>query len=74
MNYDFQPVDKLVDQVKGNTKFLNKVLFSRVSWWCYRAFFLSPRSSKFTTHSYKKRTVVKKLLARKILVLVLQFF
>jgi len=31
MNYDFQPVDKLVDQVKGNTKFLNKVFFSRVS-------------------------------------------
>lgn len=32
MNYDFQPVDKLVDQVKGNTNFLNKVLFSRVSF------------------------------------------
>jgi hypothetical protein len=31
MNYDFQPVDNLVEQVKGNTKFLNKVFFSRVS-------------------------------------------
>jgi len=30
MNYDFQPVDKLVDQVKSNSNFLSKVLFSRV--------------------------------------------
>jgi hypothetical protein len=30
MNYDFEPVDALVEQLKGNTNFLQKVLFSRV--------------------------------------------
>ncbi len=30
MDHEFRPVDALVEQVKGNTNFLQKVLFSRV--------------------------------------------
>ncbi len=29
---DFQPVDTLVEQVKGNTRFLQRIFFSRVTF------------------------------------------